>query len=48
MIKLKSLLTEGKWKMKGKYLYMPAGTEKPMQKPNNFPKTMNLLKKIKI
>ena len=25
MIKLKDLLYEGKWKMKGKYLYMPDG-----------------------
>ena len=25
MIKLKDLLSEGKWKMKGKYLYMPDG-----------------------
>tara|TARA_R100000152_G_C6691712_1_gene123159 strand:- start:316 stop:591 length:276 start_codon:yes stop_codon:yes gene_type:complete len=25
MIKLKDLLSEGKWKAKGKYLYMPAG-----------------------
>ena len=25
MIKLKELLTEGKWNMKGKYLYMPDG-----------------------
>ena len=25
MIKLKDLLSEGKWKVKGKYLYMPDG-----------------------
>ena len=25
MIKLKELLSEGKWKAKGKYLYMPTG-----------------------
>ena len=25
MIKLKDLLSEGKWKVKGKYLYMPGG-----------------------
>ena len=25
MIKLKDLLSEGKWKAKGKYLYMPSG-----------------------
>ena len=25
MIKLKDLLSEGKFKMKGKYLYMPGG-----------------------
>ena len=25
MIKLKDLLSEGKWKVKGKYLYMPTG-----------------------
>ena len=34
MIKLKDLLFEGKWKMKGKYLNMPDGEESSI--PGNY------------
>ena len=33
MIKLKDLLFEGKWKMKGKYLNMPTGEESSIPGP---------------
>ena len=33
MIKLKDLLSEGKWKMKGKYLNMPTGEESSIPGP---------------